>query len=66
MQKLTQPIHVMVGTHIGRTNCIERGCKEYHGSSPSQWFQFYNARGLDKVHEGFKEGIKHQTNESRR
>lgn len=42
VSKLNQRMHEFLGKHkiIKYTNCLERGCKTYHGNSPSQLAQF--------------------------
>ena len=41
-KKLNQRLHEFLGKHkfIKYTDCIERGCQEYHGNSPSQAMEF--------------------------
>lgn len=50
VNKLNQRIHEVLGKYkiIKYTNCIERGCKEYHGNSPYQLMTFIGRSTTDE------------------
>lgn len=55
-RSINQRLHEKFGSWklLHFTNCAERGCSEYHGTSPSQFMQFYSDKAL---REAFREGL---------
>lgn len=48
-KQLNQRIHEFLGSLglIRYTKCLERGCSEYHGNSPSQLITFYQIKEIE-------------------